>query len=389
MTTSIKPPMEFPQISAQVARLLAQHLDKPLEDLTLRTDTTFTGDLKLDSLSVVEFVLRLEDHFGIEVPDEATEGIRTVEDAVRKVEELLLAQVRAADHSAAPPLPPGWKVNREWTDRNAIPAPSPGSVQSMPWLENLVPKSVSVDKPGFKDAISMPATDDPRDSYQELTVDPSKIATAQVMIRVGGEPLCEVLLGAGHPGEHPCGAKAAGYTADDIAVCSDCTDDDTLAIVRPIKDCSLECLPPQLLDKWTDREAAYPRAPAEVPVMDLRQLAHPAAAVHSQTSAQAPAVVVHSDDPYHDLLTHGSWREALEVLRDTPENDSSYYAHEIAALDRLAAFHRELVGKPEEEQVRELVELFRAAPITNHPTVSEQWAKLLLSRYRLVPRKAI
>ena len=40
----------------------------------------------------------------------------------------------------------------------------------------------------------------------------------------------------------------------------------------------------------------------------------------------------------------------------------------------------------EEKLLRELVELFRSAPISDHPTVSEQWAKLILSRYHLTPR---
>lgn len=44
------------------------------------------------------------------------------------------------------------------------------------------------------------------------------------------------------------------------------------------------------------------------------------------------------------------------------------------------------VAHNEEKLLRELVELFRSAPISNHPTVSEQWAKLVLSRYRLTPR---
>ncbi len=43
---------------------------------------SFVDDLKADSLAVVELVLALEDAFSIEIPDEDTEQIKTVGDAV-------------------------------------------------------------------------------------------------------------------------------------------------------------------------------------------------------------------------------------------------------------------------------------------------------------------
>ena len=42
--------------------------------------------------------------------------------------------------------------------------------------------------------------------------------------------------------------------------------------------------------------------------------------------------------------------------------------------------------EPIDGQTQALIELIRSAAIENHPTVSEQWAKLVLSKYRLVPR---
>lgn len=47
---------------------------------------SFTEDLKADSLAVVELVLALEEKFGIEIPDEDTEQIKTVGDAIRYIE---------------------------------------------------------------------------------------------------------------------------------------------------------------------------------------------------------------------------------------------------------------------------------------------------------------
>lgn len=46
---------------------------------------SFIDDLKADSLAVVELVLALEDEFGIEIPDEDTEQIKTVQDAINYI----------------------------------------------------------------------------------------------------------------------------------------------------------------------------------------------------------------------------------------------------------------------------------------------------------------
>ena len=48
----------------------------------VRPEASFTDDLKADSLAVVELVLALEEAFSIEIPDEDTEQIKTVKDAV-------------------------------------------------------------------------------------------------------------------------------------------------------------------------------------------------------------------------------------------------------------------------------------------------------------------
>ena len=48
----------------------------------VQPSASFTDDLKADSLAVVELVLALEEAFGIEIPDEDTEQIKTVGDAI-------------------------------------------------------------------------------------------------------------------------------------------------------------------------------------------------------------------------------------------------------------------------------------------------------------------
>jgi acyl carrier protein len=43
---------------------------------------SFTDDLGADSLDVVELVMAIEEEFGIDVPDEDTQGLKTVRDVV-------------------------------------------------------------------------------------------------------------------------------------------------------------------------------------------------------------------------------------------------------------------------------------------------------------------
>ena len=47
---------------------------------------SFVDDLGADSLDIIELVMTFEEAFGIEIPDEAAEKIRTVQDAVEYVD---------------------------------------------------------------------------------------------------------------------------------------------------------------------------------------------------------------------------------------------------------------------------------------------------------------
>ena len=42
-------------------------------------DSTFIDDLGADSLDIVELIMAFEEEFGIEIPDEAAEKIKTVQ----------------------------------------------------------------------------------------------------------------------------------------------------------------------------------------------------------------------------------------------------------------------------------------------------------------------
>ena len=50
-------------------------------------EASFTQDLGLDSLDTVELIMEFEKEFGIPIPDDKAEGIKTVADAVAFIEE--------------------------------------------------------------------------------------------------------------------------------------------------------------------------------------------------------------------------------------------------------------------------------------------------------------
>ncbi len=69
----------------KVRDVIARELKVPESKIT--EDATFDGDLAADSLDFVQLIMAFEDEFGIEIPEEEAEQIRTVGDAVRYLEQ--------------------------------------------------------------------------------------------------------------------------------------------------------------------------------------------------------------------------------------------------------------------------------------------------------------
>ncbi len=67
-------------ITAEVKKIIKEQLDVEEDDIKL--ESSFIDDLGADSLGLVELVLAFEEAFEIDIPDEDTEQIRTVQDAV-------------------------------------------------------------------------------------------------------------------------------------------------------------------------------------------------------------------------------------------------------------------------------------------------------------------
>lgn len=72
-------------IQEKVIGIVSEQLSVPKDDIT--AESSFQDDLKADSLDLVELVMEFEDEFGITIPDDDYEKIRTVGDAVKYIEE--------------------------------------------------------------------------------------------------------------------------------------------------------------------------------------------------------------------------------------------------------------------------------------------------------------
>lgn len=70
-------------IAAKVKEIVSDKLD--VDGADIQEDQDFIEDLKADSLAIVEVVLALEEQFEIEIPDEDTEKIKTVRDAIEYI----------------------------------------------------------------------------------------------------------------------------------------------------------------------------------------------------------------------------------------------------------------------------------------------------------------
>ena len=73
------------EILEKVSSIVSEQLS--VEASEVKADSNFQNDLGADSLDTVELVMALEEAFDIEIPDEAAEGIATVGDAVKFIEE--------------------------------------------------------------------------------------------------------------------------------------------------------------------------------------------------------------------------------------------------------------------------------------------------------------
>lgn len=76
--------MEREEILEKVTEVIVDQLNVERDDVA--EEASFIDDLGADSLDLVELVMALEAEFGMSIPDEDVESIKTVGDAVAYVE---------------------------------------------------------------------------------------------------------------------------------------------------------------------------------------------------------------------------------------------------------------------------------------------------------------
>ena len=69
----------------KVIKLISDSTKIDISKITL--ETSFVDDLNLDSLDIVELMMKMEDEFGVEIPEEDAEGLKTVKDIVTYLEK--------------------------------------------------------------------------------------------------------------------------------------------------------------------------------------------------------------------------------------------------------------------------------------------------------------
>jgi len=69
----------------KVKDIVVEQLGVEADEVSI--DSTFIDDLGADSLDIVELIMAFEEEFGIEIPDEAAEKIKTVQDVVTYIDQ--------------------------------------------------------------------------------------------------------------------------------------------------------------------------------------------------------------------------------------------------------------------------------------------------------------
>ena len=70
----------------KVSKLLAGQLS--IDPAKITPDAEIIKDLGADSLDVVELMMAIEDEYGITLPENDVEGVKTVQDVVNMLEKL-------------------------------------------------------------------------------------------------------------------------------------------------------------------------------------------------------------------------------------------------------------------------------------------------------------
>src|SRR4051794_10583636 len=119
------------EVRTDLAEIVNEVAGVPTDDVQL--DKSFTDDLDVDSLSMVEIIYAAEEKFGVSIPDEEAKNLKTVGDAVAYIERAAACPTaagrggRCADHARPPPPLP----RQQHRTVNAASAPQENSMSQI------------------------------------------------------------------------------------------------------------------------------------------------------------------------------------------------------------------------------------------------------------------
>lgn len=76
---------EQEEVYSKLKDIIVEQLAVDPDEVSM--EASFIDDLNADSLDLVELIMEIEEKFGIQVPDDAAEKIKTVGDAVSYIQE--------------------------------------------------------------------------------------------------------------------------------------------------------------------------------------------------------------------------------------------------------------------------------------------------------------
>ncbi len=77
--------MERKEIENKVLKLIEDQIGEAVTD----TKADLKEDYKIDSIATLDFIMSVEDEFGIQFDDDELENMNTVDDVINRIEQLV------------------------------------------------------------------------------------------------------------------------------------------------------------------------------------------------------------------------------------------------------------------------------------------------------------